>query len=224
MHTLRRPTVRDLGDPANLQRRNIRILESRSFQMLEDLGVPISKSEDAESRDYFLTLAVDRMNYTPCIVTSFSIGGESPHLHAKTYTLSMDEVENDSTLSSIATDLNLKEESLDSLSLLVASLADIFFSKEASSLSTRISRSQQGDLAVVRAEFSFDDAALRSGKRNADLHEMRDTSNEVPEEVEAEKDGIVYIKYSCPVPFSRQFIDNRSSRLKGDGNIGTLGK
>ena len=162
--------------------------------MLENLGVPISKSEDPESRDYFLTLAVDRTNYTPCIVTSFSIGGESPHLHAKTYPLAVDEIENESMLSSIATDLNCKDESLDSLSLLLSSLINIFFGKEASSLSTRISRNQQGELAVARAEFSFDDAAFRSGKRHADIQEMRDTSNEVPEETEAEKDGIVYIK------------------------------
>lgn len=162
--------------------------------MLENLGVLISKSEDPESRDYFLTLTVDRTNYTPCIVTSHSIGGESPHLHAKTYPLELDKVENESTLSSIATDLNCKEELLDALSLLLSALIDIFFGKEASSLSTRVSRNQQGELVVARAEFTFDDAAFRNVKRNADLQEMRDTSNEVPEEVEAEKDGIVYIK------------------------------
>lgn len=204
MHTLRRPIVQSSGNTAYLQRRNIRIPETQSFEMLENLGVPISKSEDPESRDYFLTLAVDRVSYTPCIITSFSIGGESPHLHAKTYPLALDEVENDSVLSSIATDLQCKEGSLDSLSLLLSSLIDIFFGKEASSLSTRISRNQEGELAVARAEFNFDDAAFRSGKRHADLQDMRDTSAEVVEEVEAEKDGIVYIK------------------LRGEGNIGTL--
>ncbi len=162
--------------------------------MLEDLGVPILKSEDPESRDYFLTLAVDRSNYTPCIITSFSIGGESPQLHAKSYPLALEKFEDDTTISSIAKDLNCKEESLDSLSLLLSSLIDIFLGKEASSLSTRISRNAEGELAVARAEFSFDDAAFRSGKRHAELQEIRDTSNEVPEEVEAEKDGIVYIK------------------------------
>lgn len=204
MHTVRRPAKSSCKPLGYLSRRNIHIPESRSFEMLEDLGVPISKSEDPENGDYFLTLTVDRTSYTPCITTSFSIGGESPHLHAKSYPLALDKIEDESTLSSIATDLNCKEESLDSLSLLLSSLIDIFFGKEASSLSTRISRNRQGELAVARAEFSFDDAAFRSGKRHADLQEMRDASNEVPEEVEAEKDGIVYIK------------------LRGDGNIGTL--
>ncbi|CAD6574263.1 MAG: hypothetical protein ASARMPREDX12_006484 [Alectoria sarmentosa] len=204
MHTLRRPVKSSSEPSASFHRRMIHIPESQSFEMLEESGVPISKSEDPESRDYFLTLAVDRTNFTPCIITSYSIGGESPQLHAKTYPLALDKVEDDSTLSSIATDLRCKEESLDSLSILLSSLVDIFFGKEASSLSTRISRNRQGELAVARAEFSFDDAAFRSGKRHADLQEMRDTSNELPEEVEAEKDGIVYIK------------------LRDDGNIGTL--
>ena len=194
MHNLRRSTIPCKGSLAYLQRRDIHIPESRSFEMLEKLGVTISKSEDPESRDYFLTLAVDRTNYAPCIVTSFSIGGESPHLHAKTYPLALDEVGNESTLSSIAADLNCKDESMGSLSLILSSLIDIFFSKEASYLSTRISRNQQGELAVARSEFSFDDAAFRSGKRHAGIQEMRDTSAEVSEEVEAERDGIVYIK------------------------------
>ena len=162
--------------------------------MLENHGIPISQSEDPESRDYFLTLNVDRTKYTPCIVTSYSIGGESPQLHAKTYPLGFDKVVNNSTLSSIATDLNCKEASLESLSHLLSSLIDIFFGKEASSLSIRVSRNQQGELAVARAEFTFDDAALRSGERNADLQELREIEGEVPEELEAEQDGIVYIK------------------------------
>ena len=194
MHTLRKSNVQSTITTAYVQRRNLHISESQSFDMLEDLGVPISKSEDPESRDYFLTLTVDRMNYTPCIITSFSIGGESPQLHAKTYPLALDEVENESVLNSIATDLDCKEESLTSLSLLLFSLIDIFYGKEASSLSVRISRDQQGELAVARAEFSFDDAAFRGGRRHTDLQKMRDTSKEVPEEIEAEKDGIIYIK------------------------------
>ena len=179
---------------ASILQRCIHIPESQSFEMLEKIGVPISKSEDPESRDYFLTLAVDRTNCAPCIVTSFSIGGESPQLHAKSYRLPMDKVVDDSTFSSIATDLKCGEESLKSLSLLLSSLIDIFFDKEASSVSTRVSRDREGKLAIARAEFDFDDAAFRSGKRHADIQQMRDTRNEVPEEVEAEKDGIVYIK------------------------------
>ena len=174
--------------------RDIHISESQSFGMLEKAGVPISQSEDPESRDYFLTLAVDRTKYAPCIITSFSIGGESPQLHAKTYPLPTDRVVDDSTFSSIATDLRCGQESFKSLSILLSSLIDIFFGREASSVVTRIARDREGKLAVARAEFEFDDAAIRSGKRNIDIQQMRDTNNETPEDLEAEQDGIVYIK------------------------------
>ena len=167
--------------------------------MLEKVGVPISISEEPDNRDYFLTLAVDRANYRPCIITSFSIGGESPQIHAKTYPLQIDGVEDDSTISSIATDLKCGEDALDSLSFLLFSLIDIFFGKEALSLSVRIWRTQDEELSVARAEFEFDDAAFRSSGRNADLQELRDTTREVPEEIEAKKDGIVYIQYDGPI-------------------------
>ena len=194
MHILQRSNVQSPGNAASLQQRNFHISESQSFDILENLGVPISRSEDPESRDYFLTIAVDRTNYAPCIITAYSIGGESPQIHAKTYPLQMDKIVDEPTLSSIATDLKCGKESYESLSLILSSLTDIFFAKEASSLSIRVSRNREGELAVARAEFEFDDAAFRSSRRNADLQTMRATSNEVPEEIEAEKDGIIYIK------------------------------
>lgn len=44
----------------------------------------------------------------------------------------------------------------------------------------------------------FDDAAYRSTKRQEDIHRLRQKDQEVPEEVEAEKDGIVYVKFDDP--------------------------
>src|SRR6202043_367521 len=54
------------------------------------------------------------------------------------------------------------------------------------------------------ARFGFDDAAFRSAERQVDIHGLRCVEDEMSEEAEAERDGIVYIK------------------LAGEGNIGTL--
>jgi succinyl-CoA synthetase alpha subunit len=51
-----------------------------------------------------------------------------------------------------------------------------------------------GELKVVGACFGFDDAAYRSCGRQADLQQLRDVVAEDPAEIEAEKNGIVYIK------------------------------
>ena len=194
MHTSRRPIPRSNPIPPNWQRQNIHFPENQSNRMLQELGVPLTESEDPHSRDNFLTVSVDRTNYTPCVITSFSISGESAQTNAKTYPLGMAKHVDDAMFSSIATDLKCQKESFDSLTKILSSMVEIFFSKEAFSLTTRISRNNKGELAVARSSFTFDDAAFRSGKRHSDIQEMRDTKDEVPEEVEAEKDGIVYIK------------------------------
>ncbi len=162
--------------------------------MLAAMGVPLAESEDPRSRDYFLTVTVDRTIFSPCIITSFSIGGESSQHHAKTYPLGLGKHIDGAMFSLIATDLNCQRESFDSLTKILTAMIEIFFSKEGFSLTTRLSRNAEGNLAVARSSFTFDDAAFRSGNRQGDIQEMRDVKDEVLEEVEAEKDGIVYIK------------------------------
>lgn len=162
--------------------------------MLQEMGVPISDDQDPRSRDYFLTITIDRSNYTPCIVTSYFIGGESPQNHAKMHRLAMDKHVDSSTFASIATELNCSREYFGSLTNILTAMMEIFFNKEAFSLSVGLARDTQGQLAVARSSFTFDNAAFRSGKRHGDIQEMRDVEDEMPEEVEAEKDGIVYIK------------------------------
>lgn len=193
MHTLLRPSPR-LKSLSHFQCRDLNIQETASAQMLQRFGVPISEDENPKSRDYFLEVTVDRAKFTPCIITSFSIGGESPESHAKVHSLRLDKKVNASTFSSIAAELKCKPESFDSLTKILSSMINIFFSNEAFSLTARLSRNAQGQLAVARSNFNFDDAAFRSSKRQEDIQILRNIQEEVPEEVEAEKDGIVYIK------------------------------
>lgn len=162
--------------------------------MLINRRVSISEDENPRSREHFLQITIDRATCTPCIVTSYSIGGESPQIHAKSHPLALDTRVNRSTYSSIVAELNCSRDSYESLTQILTALIDIFFSKEASSLTVRLSRNANSKISVARSEFSFDDAAFRSSKRQEELQAMRDIDSEVPEEVEAEKDGIVYMK------------------------------
>ena len=177
-----------------LCRRNLHIQESQSNEMMAMQGISIREDENSRSRDYFLEVTIDRVNRLPCIITSFSIGGESPSNHAKSHTFGTDRLITAATFSSIAAGLNCGQESFPSLTQIISSLIDIFFTKEASSLLVRLSRNARGDLQVARSDFNFDDAAIRSGKRNADIQQMRDTETSISEEIEAERDGIVYIR------------------------------
>jgi succinyl-CoA synthetase alpha subunit len=80
-----------------------------------------------------------------------------------------------------------------SLLKLISGLFYIFIKKEAFLLETMFVE-RLGDLKVVGAHFGFDDAAFRSTKRQSDVHALRAIGDEDPQELEAEKDGIVYIK------------------------------
>lgn len=89
--------------------------------------------------------------------------------------------------------LGLAESVQASLSGVLQGLVDLFMSKEAFLLETKVGVTKEGGLEVQGARFGFDDAAYRSSKRQADIHQLRNKAEEVPEEVEAEKDGIVYV-------------------------------
>jgi succinyl-CoA synthetase alpha subunit len=150
-----------------------------------------------------LAVAVDRTNLSPCIIASPATDQRQPHAEAKKFPFNYRNGFDDSLAPAIAEHLQLGQSSNDSLPKLMNSLVDLYMKKEAFLLETSFVE-RLGELKVVGANFGFDDAAFRSTKRQADVHALRRIEDEDVQEVEAEKDGIVYIK------------------LAGDGNIGTL--
>jgi len=83
---------------------------------------------------------------------------------------------------------------------LIDTLAKMYKDKEAVTLSGSVSIGEDGNLKLHRPSliFQFDDAAYRSVKRQEDIHSLRQRENEQSEEVDAEKDGIVFVKLQDP--------------------------
>jgi succinyl-CoA synthetase alpha subunit len=94
----------------------------------------------------------------------------------------------------LASFLGLPEAGHESLGQLIQKLWGIFKTKEAFVLETRASLSPEGVVEIHGARFGFDDAAFRSSGRQDEVHQLRDLSEEVAEEIEAEKHGIIYVK------------------------------
>lgn len=103
--------------------------------------------------------------------------------------------EDNPVIPEVASHLGLPASAQGKLASLVQALWEIFKEKEAFVLETRIGLSTEGNLEVHGARFGFDDAAYRSSGRQEDIHRLRNKAEEVAEEIEAEKDGIVYVKY-----------------------------
>lgn len=195
--------------------------------MLKDQGIPVSEEPAIPGKEYLLAVSIDRSNLCPCIVASPPTTAEDPYIAARTFPFDYRAGLNDSVIPSIIEHLQLKPSFSEPLSRIIHSLVNLFMSKEAFVLETRLSTTSSSDLAISSARFGFDDAAFRSAQRQADVHALRNVQDEVPEEVEAEKDGIVYIKYSPPahIPnsMSSPLTSPSTHRLAGKGTIGTLG-
>ncbi|KAK0104727.1 hypothetical protein ONS95_004998 [Cadophora gregata] len=205
MHMLRRarPTSRSAPGSANVvQKRDLYIREELAQDLLRERGFNASEYSGKGAKR-LLAVGVDRKNMSPCIIASPASDPTNPHAEAKKFPFDYRRGIGASQIQEIANHIHLSESSKESLPKLVNGLIDLYMEKEAFLLEAMLVE-RLGDLKIVGANFGFDDAAFRSTKRQADIHALRRVEDEDAQEVEAEKDGIVYIK------------------LAGSGNIGTL--
>ncbi|GAB1205468.1 hypothetical protein APSETT445_004144 [Aspergillus pseudonomiae] len=189
----------------NTTTRSLFIKQFQALDMLKEKSISVNESNPSES-DIFLNLTVDRTALSPCVIASTAADfapshtGKFPFPYANTDFSSG----NSPIVKSIASHLKLPDTTHEKLAELVQALWQIFKEKEAYLLEVRVNPSLEG-LEVRGARFGFDDAAFRSSGRQKEVHSLRNQAEEVHEEVEAEKDGIVYVK------------------IQGEGSIGTLG-
>ncbi|KAH7403572.1 succinyl-CoA synthetase-like protein [Cadophora sp. MPI-SDFR-AT-0126] len=207
MHTMRR--VRPMSRPVlnsgvcnSTQKRSLYIREEYAQDLLRERGFNASEYSGKGTKR-LLAVGVDRKNMSPCIIASPARDPENPYTEAKKFPFEYQKRVDASQIQDIADHLQLSQSSKESLPKLVNGLVELYMEKEAFLLETMLVE-RLGDLKIVGANFGFDDAAFRSTKRQSDIHALRRVEDEDAQEVEAEKDGIVYIK------------------LAGNGNIGTL--
>jgi succinyl-CoA synthetase alpha subunit len=205
-HTLRhRPRPQRSQRTSVEQRRNLYIKQGQAFDMLKERGIPTIDSP-AGGEEKFVAISIDREARQPCIIASPTTDPSRAFQQSKKFPFSYgtDEAKSDEMLEKVSTHLGISGKGRQGLSKLIRELADLFMSKEAFVLQTKVTLDGNDELHVQGAKFGFDDAAFRSSKRQADVHALRDKDSEVREEVEAEKDGMIYVK------------------LEGEGSIGTI--
>ncbi|KAH1752750.1 hypothetical protein KXX41_007827 [Aspergillus fumigatus] len=204
LHTMRRlPHGSSRVSFWSIQKRSLYVKEFQALEMLKQKSISVNEATPSDS-DVLLTMTVDRTALSPCIVASTRPDLAQASSDRFPFAYTTQEFSSTSpVLKSVASHLQLPETACGKLAELMQALWGIFKEKEAYLLEVRVNLSH-GEMQVRGARFGFDDAAFRSSGRQEDLHRLRDKEKEVPEEVEAEKDGIVYVK------------------LQGEGSIGTL--
>jgi len=239
-------TLRNCGQKGRQnQKRSIHLKQSTAFDILRQRGIPVV--EGASGEGCFLAVTLNRSTKSPCVLvapTTTSDGDAKKKV--KKFDFDYLSGVRDLDIDAIAAHLGLSTErhQISSLREIITGLVSLFKEKEAYlleiHLATVTANNANADsskpapaLAIVSANFGFDDAAYRSSKRQTYIQGLRDVSIENPFEVEAEKDGIVYIRLPDPEPGSRLYIhaQGQAQGENGEGkeggkrvaaNIGTL--
>ncbi|KAI1175398.1 succinyl-CoA synthetase-like protein [Nemania sp. FL0916] len=197
--SITRPTLSAMKvhDGSMEQKRTICLTQSTSFDLLRERGLPVTHDTSSPDGSHLLAVTLNRSTKSPCIVASPSAHSNAKNVKRFDYDYELGP--KSLNFSAIASHLGFDSTNngvVSSLRHIVAGLVTLFAEKEAYLLETHvvISKSARPEISIVYARFGFDDASHRSGKRQADIQALRDTSVEDPAELEAEKDGIVYIK------------------------------
>lgn len=149
--------------------------------------------------EWYLAMTIDRERYCPAIIISKrdGVGNETvTKVHPEkpfTFHFKISDGMTPELVAQISQRLNISPDSKQSQSLetILNGLYRIFTEKDATLIEID-PLVRAGDILTCRdAKFTFDDAAE---KRQTDLFALRNSEQEIPEEVEAEKHGLVYVR------------------------------
>lgn len=187
------------------QRRGLHLRAVQAPQVLEPYlenlkGVTLS-SEGAPDNAFYIGVTVDRTERQPCIRTSPTTDVNTFRQTAKRFPFDQRSPPPDSLITASIEHLNLDNTAAsEHLFPLIQSLATMYKEKEAVTISGSASITPAGTITLHAPSMvlQFDDSAYRSSKRHEDIHSLRQKNREHPSEVEAEKDGIVFVNLEDP--------------------------
>ncbi|RMZ02770.1 hypothetical protein D0862_05901 [Hortaea werneckii] len=164
----------------------------------------LSLVRESEPHDaFYIGITVDRTERAPCIVTSPTASRAQLERRVRRFAYDWRQGPSEATIKQAMEHMQLDAAppaARAQVSGLMQVLAKMYKETEAVTLSGSVSVDEKGDLRLHQPSIiaQFDDAAFKSGKRQEDIHSLRQKDAEVPEEVEAEKDGIVFVKLDDP--------------------------
>lgn len=209
-HTLMRRSRVPLRQHTRAVREQKRTLLLRSDQapgplhayLQEAQGVSLSNDQPPKDA-FYLGITVDRTGRSPCIATAPTADASQVNQRVKRFPYDWMQGPTEDVIKDAITHMQLDaapRAAMAGVGSLIHALVKMYKDKEAVTLSGSVSVDEEGNLRLHQPTLvmQFDDAAYRSGKRQEDIHRLRQKETEVPEEIDAEKDGIVFVKMSDP--------------------------
>lgn len=181
------------------QRRGLHIQGQKAVDLLSQSITDMEISETIpEGKDsYYLSITVDRSNRQPCIIVAPTTDSSALQHRMKRFPYDYRSGPDMPTIKAATAHLQMDAAppaAHAQIAKLIQTLTSLYASKEAVSLTTHLSVSSTGTLALSNPTLHFDDAAFKSNKRHPEIHALRDLDHEDAVEVEAEKSGIVFVK------------------------------
>ncbi|KID74552.1 succinyl-CoA synthetase beta chain, partial [Metarhizium brunneum ARSEF 3297] len=163
--------------------------------VVEKLYVAEAATYDSQ---WYLAMTIDRENYQPAIIVSKEGGVELDVLISErpdslfTFGFGISEGITNALVQDIQQRLGTTDQETANLTHILTQLYSIFRDREATHLEINpLGRSLDGSFTSLNANFAFDKAAEH---RQEEVSALRDKAQEVPDEVEAEKHGLVYVR------------------------------
>lgn len=186
-------------------RRGLHIQGQKAVDLLSEsiTDIEISESAPPGNDSYYLSITVDRSSRQPCIIVSPTTNESALPHRMKRFPYDYRSGPSMSTIKAAIAHLQMDAAppvAHAQTAKLIQTLTTLYAAKEAISLTTHLSITTTGSLALSQPTLHFDDAAFKSNKRQPAIHALRDLTLEDAVEVEAEKSGIVFVKLNADNP------------------------
>ena len=175
-----------------VQSRKIHLSRAQTYEILRSHKIFVTLQSHHRTRAFRLEISIDRSQCQPYL----SIGelGEEVGRSSVSCMFYYGTISNH-RIRAIAKMLQLDGISYTRFIRLLGKLLDLFMGEEAIYIETIIAQDESNNLSVQRPRIEFDDKVYKRDKFSDNIPELQNSQPKVPEELEAEKDGIVYIKY-----------------------------
>ncbi|KAF2188109.1 hypothetical protein K469DRAFT_724707 [Zopfia rhizophila CBS 207.26] len=202
-HTSTRPRLPTSSLHSSQQKRSLHLTAEQSSNLLKSYHITTSPTPSpSPSSSHFLGIAVARSSSSPCIIAAPTTKPQQLVHRVRRFPFCYRQGPAQATIQAVLAYLQLDAAppaSRAGVVDLVNNLWRFYYEKEAITLTLSLSLSPTKDEIIVYDPYLFfDDAAFKSRKRQEDLHALRDTSCIPDTELEAERNGIVYIPLASP--------------------------
>ncbi|KNG47094.1 succinyl-CoA ligase subunit alpha [Stemphylium lycopersici] len=199
----RRPTLSSAPSFSCQKKRPLHLTRDQSNDLLKTYNINLTTPPEGSPSTHYLGISPDRSTRSPSIVAAPTANPSKLNHRIRRFPFDYSTGPSPTAIAAATAHMQLSAlppKSKTQVVELIHNLWSLYTDKEAIDAHVKLALSVESDeLLVYDPYLFFDDAAHKSGKRQADLHALRDASSISATDREAEEAGIVYIPLSSPV-------------------------